>query len=106
MELLGSQPGADAADRDAAGGPAILPKPWMSWGCRWWSRSGRLVLARVHKVNTPEELRRIADELFEETDLVLAQKFLPTEFDWRVGVLGGSRCSSARPEWRAVTGRS
>src|SRR5262249_23863558 len=41
----------------------------------------------VHKVNTPEEFRRVADELFEETDLVLAQKFLPTEFDWRVGVL-------------------
>jgi glutathione synthase/RimK-type ligase-like ATP-grasp enzyme len=36
-----------------------------------------------------EEFRRIADELFEETDLLLAQKFLPTEFDWRVGVLAG-----------------
>src|SRR5258705_6342319 len=43
----------------------------------------------VHKVNTPEEFRRIADELFEETDLILAQKFLPTEFDWRVGLLLG-----------------
>ena len=43
----------------------------------------------VHKVSTPEEFRRIADELFEETDLLLAQKFLPTEFDWRVGVLAG-----------------
>ena len=41
----------------------------------------------VHKVDTPEEFRRIADELFEETDLLLAQKFLPTEFDWRVGIL-------------------
>jgi glutathione synthase/RimK-type ligase-like ATP-grasp enzyme len=43
----------------------------------------------VHLVNTAEEFRRIADELFEETDLLLAQKFLPTEFDWRVGVLAG-----------------
>jgi glutathione synthase/RimK-type ligase-like ATP-grasp enzyme len=43
----------------------------------------------VHLVNTPEEFRRIADELFEETDLLLAQKFLPTQFDWRVGVLAG-----------------
>ena len=43
----------------------------------------------IHKVSTPEEFRRIADELFEETDLVLAQKFMPTEFDWRVGVLSG-----------------
>jgi glutathione synthase/RimK-type ligase-like ATP-grasp enzyme len=37
----------------------------------------------VHLVNTPEEFHRLADELFEETDLVLAQKVLPTQFDWR-----------------------
>src|SRR5260370_11046939 len=43
----------------------------------------------VHKVSTVDEFKRIADELFEETDLVLAQKFLPTEYDWRVGVLSG-----------------
>jgi glutathione synthase/RimK-type ligase-like ATP-grasp enzyme len=52
----------------------------------------------VHLVNTVEEFRRIADELFEETDLLLAQKFLPTQFDWRVGVLAGETlfvCSTA-----------
>jgi glutathione synthase/RimK-type ligase-like ATP-grasp enzyme len=43
----------------------------------------------VHKVSSVDEFKRIADELFEETDLVLAQKFLPTDFDWRVGVLSG-----------------
>ena len=43
----------------------------------------------VHKVSTVDEFKRIAEELFEETDLVLAQKFMPTEFDWRVGVLAG-----------------
>lgn len=36
-----------------------------------------------------EATSSIADELFEETDLLLTQKFLPTEFDWRVGVLAG-----------------
>jgi len=61
----------------------------------------------VHKVNTPEEFRRIADELFEETDLVLAQKFLPTEFDWRVGVLAGEplfvcQYRMARGHWQVV----
>jgi glutathione synthase/RimK-type ligase-like ATP-grasp enzyme len=61
----------------------------------------------VHKVQTPEELRRIADELFEETDLLLAQKFLPTEFDWRVGVLGGEplfvcQYRMARGHWQIV----
>jgi len=35
----------------------------------------------VHKVNSPEEFKRVIEELFEETDLLLAQKFLPTEFD-------------------------
>jgi hypothetical protein len=43
----------------------------------------------VHKVETQLKLKRVADELFEETDLLLAQKFLPTEFDWRIGVLAG-----------------
>jgi hypothetical protein len=41
----------------------------------------------VHKVNTPEEFRRVADELFEETDLLLTQKFLPTSST------GASACS-------------
>src|SRR6201987_2840160 len=43
----------------------------------------------VHKIASPTEFGRICDELFEETDLLLAQKFLPTDFDWRVGVLAG-----------------
>ncbi|MEA2905888.1 MAG: hypothetical protein QOI12_3275 [Alphaproteobacteria bacterium] len=61
----------------------------------------------VHKVNTAEEFRRITDELFEETDLLLAQKFLPTEFDWRVGVLAGEplfvcQYRMARGHWQVV----
>src|SRR5580692_11327523 len=64
----------------------------------------------VHKVSTPEEFRRVADELFEETDLLLAQKFLPTEFDWRVGVLGGEplfvcQYRMARGHWQIVKHR-
>jgi glutathione synthase/RimK-type ligase-like ATP-grasp enzyme len=65
----------------------------------------------VHKVNTLEEFRRIADELFEETDLVLAQKFVPTEFDWRVGVLAGEplfvcQYRMARGHWQVVKYRA
>jgi glutathione synthase/RimK-type ligase-like ATP-grasp enzyme len=61
----------------------------------------------IHKVSTPEEFRRIADELFEETDLLLAQKFLPTEFDWRVGILAGEplfvcQYRMARGHWQIV----
>jgi glutathione synthase/RimK-type ligase-like ATP-grasp enzyme len=65
----------------------------------------------VHKVNSPEEFKRIADELFEETDLLLAQKFLPTEFDWRVGVLAGEplfvcQYRMARGHWQIVKHRA
>jgi glutathione synthase/RimK-type ligase-like ATP-grasp enzyme len=61
----------------------------------------------VHKVGTLEELRRITEELFEETDLLLAQKFLPTDFDWRVGVLAGEplfvcQYRMARGHWQIV----
>jgi len=61
----------------------------------------------VHKVHSLDEFRRVADELFEETDLVLAQKFMPTEFDWRVGVLGGEplfvcQYRMARGHWQIV----
>ncbi|MEW5424703.1 RimK family protein [Amorphus sp. 3PC139-8] len=43
----------------------------------------------VHKVHTQAELRTLATALLEETDLLLAQEFMPTAFDWRVGILGG-----------------
>lgn len=38
------------------------------------------------KVNTEAELSKL-DELFAESSLLLAQEFLYTEFDWRIGVL-------------------
>jgi glutathione synthase/RimK-type ligase-like ATP-grasp enzyme len=43
----------------------------------------------VHKVENFEALEKLTDELFQDTDLLLAQKFMPTDFDWRVGVLDG-----------------
>lgn len=107
MELLGSnavptpptvilQEGGDLSEAmDQLGLPLVVKIPDGSF-----SRG-------VHKVNTPEEFRRVADELFEETDLVLAQKFLPTEFDWRVGVLAGEplfvcQYRMARGHWQVV----
>jgi glutathione synthase/RimK-type ligase-like ATP-grasp enzyme len=61
----------------------------------------------VHKIESAADFKRVADELFEETDLVLAQKFLPTEFDWRVGVLAGEplfvcQYRMARGHWQVV----
>ena len=43
----------------------------------------------IHKVESAEQLRAVADQLFQQTALLLAQEFVPTEFDWRIGVLDG-----------------
>ncbi|GIV60430.1 MAG: ribosomal protein S6 modification protein [Rhodothermaceae bacterium] len=43
----------------------------------------------VVKVKTPEELRTELDRMLEESELVIAQAFTPTDFDWRIGILDG-----------------
>ncbi|HMM57920.1 MAG: RimK family protein [Proteobacteria bacterium] len=43
----------------------------------------------IVKVETPEQLKIAVDDLFQHTALVLAQEFVFTEFDWRIGVLDG-----------------
>jgi glutathione synthase/RimK-type ligase-like ATP-grasp enzyme len=43
----------------------------------------------VVKAKTPEELVQKLDEIMEESDLVIAQEFMPSDFDWRIGVLDG-----------------
>jgi len=41
----------------------------------------------IVKVENPEQLKKAADDLFQHTALVLAQEFMFTEFDWRIGIL-------------------
>ncbi len=41
----------------------------------------------VVKADDEEELDRALDQLFSTSDLLIAQEFLPTDFDWRVGIL-------------------
>lgn len=43
----------------------------------------------VFKVADQAELTAKAGELLEDSDLILAQEFVPTRFDWRIGVLNG-----------------
>ncbi|MDR3229302.1 MAG: RimK family protein [Puniceicoccales bacterium] len=43
----------------------------------------------VKKAETPEEYRALVGELLDKSDLVIAQQYLPTEFDWRIGILDG-----------------
>jgi len=59
----------------------------------------------VVKVATEEEYRARVEALLEESDLVIAQSFMPTDFDWRVGVLDGEplfacRYHMARHHWQ------
>lgn len=42
----------------------------------------------IHKVTDMTELRKAAAELFQTSVLILAQEFMFTDFDWRIGVLG------------------
>lgn len=61
----------------------------------------------VYRVDSTDELRRRAAILFEESDLLLVQSFMPTTFDWRIGVLDGTalfacRYFMARDHWQIV----
>ncbi|MGM0785098.1 MAG: RimK family protein [Pseudomonadota bacterium] len=59
----------------------------------------------VVKVTDLEHLEREAATLFEKSALLLLQEWLPTEYDWRIGVLDGqvlfaSRYYMARGHWQ------
>ncbi|MGD9140103.1 MAG: RimK family protein [bacterium] len=41
----------------------------------------------VHKVATADDLRTVADGLFSDSDVILAQEYMYTDFDWRIGIL-------------------
>ena len=43
----------------------------------------------VVKVKCEEELKTQLKELFAESELVIAQQYMLTDFDWRIGVLDG-----------------
>ena len=61
--------------------------------------------AAVHKVSTRGEYRRRAEDMFRRSPLILAQEFLPTDYDWRITVLDGRvlfacRYHMARGHWQ------
>ena len=43
----------------------------------------------VYKIETKEEFKEKASAMFQKSDLLIAQEFLPTPFDWRVGIIDG-----------------
>jgi glutathione synthase/RimK-type ligase-like ATP-grasp enzyme len=82
---------------DAVGLPCVLKKPDGSFS------------QGVRKVEDEAELRRTVAELFRESELVVAQTFTPSAFDWRIGVLDRQvlyvcKYHMARGHWQIVHG--
>jgi glutathione synthase/RimK-type ligase-like ATP-grasp enzyme len=65
----------------------------------------------VKKAENLAELKSLATLWLEDSDLLIAQKFLPTKYDWRVGVLGGQPLFAvhylmAKKHWQIVNHKS
>lgn len=61
----------------------------------------------MYKVANAAELKDAAAKVFQESDLVIAQEYMRTDFDWRVGVLDGKplyvcQYEMARGHWQIV----
>lgn len=59
---------------DTLGLPCVLKQPDSSFS------------QGVKKAETAEDLARLVAELLDTSDLIVAQEFTPTEFDWRIGM--------------------
>jgi glutathione synthase/RimK-type ligase-like ATP-grasp enzyme len=65
----------------------------------------------VRKADDMAALKATVAEFFKETDILLAQRFVPTKFDWRVGVLAGQplfvcQYAMAKQHWQIVHHRA
>ncbi|MCJ7630813.1 hypothetical protein MUP77_00195, partial [Candidatus Bathyarchaeota archaeon] len=58
------------------GKPVVLKAPYTSFS------------KYVEKTESERGFRRICKRFFRRSDVIVVQKFMPTAFDWRVGVLG------------------
>jgi|APTNR8051073442_1049403.scaffolds.fasta_scaffold08682_2 glutathione synthase/RimK-type ligase-like ATP-grasp enzyme len=61
----------------------------------------------VYKVANADVLQETAERMFKETDLIIAQEYMATDFDWRVGVLDRKplfvcQYFMARDHWQIV----
>jgi glutathione synthase/RimK-type ligase-like ATP-grasp enzyme len=61
---------------DGLGRPVVLKAPYTSFS------------KYVEKTGSEYGFKRICKRFFRRSDVVVVQKFVPTKFDWRVGVLG------------------
>jgi glutathione synthase/RimK-type ligase-like ATP-grasp enzyme len=61
----------------------------------------------VTKVDTEEAMRATVKEMLAQSELIVAQAFLPTDFDWRVGIFDGRplyvcKYFMARRHWQII----
>ncbi|HXH71822.1 MAG TPA: RimK family protein [Mariprofundaceae bacterium] len=61
----------------------------------------------MYKANNRAEAVEAATKLFEHSRLILAQEFMPTDYDWRIGILNGKPIFAcqylmARKHWQIV----
>ena len=61
--------------RDMLGFPCVLKRPDSSFS------------AGVVKANDMDELWRHLETFFEDSELIVAQEYVPSTFDWRIGIL-------------------
>lgn len=88
-----------AAITDIVGLPCVLKKPDSSFSLG------------VVRVGTAAELEKQVAELLKDSDLVVAQTYTPSDFDWRIGILGDEplfacRYHMARGHWQIVASNS
>ena len=81
---------------DAVGLPCVLKRPDSSFS------------QGVVRVDSAEKLSKQVADFLRDSELVVAQEFTPSDFDWRIGVLGGNalfacRYHMARGHWQIVT---
>lgn len=90
--LIVSRDTADLVGR-SIGFPCVIKQPDSSFSLG------------VEKIDSAETFEQDLPRLFEQTELLLAQEFVPTDFDWRIGVLAGEplfacRYYMARKHWQ------
>lgn len=81
---------------DALGLPLVLKQPDSSFS------------QGVVRIENLTDLEQAADEFLDKSELVLAQEYVPTDYDWRVGVLDRrplfvARYFMAKSHWQIVT---
>jgi len=81
---------------DKLGSPLVLKAPNSSFSMY------------VDRVSTPEEFVRLGRRFLRRADRIVAQRFLKSDFDWRVGVLNGKPlyvCQYTIPKkrWKILT---